>query len=88
MASQPTSDEDLFEAKQAVRSFSWKSYSDDPNNDLTESLAVADATTKADQTNETTLQEQWKSLFDPATRKAFKYVFCCVLASILDWFFD
>lgn len=81
-------DDDLFVAKQAVRSFSWKTYSEDPNNDLAESLAVADATTKADQTNEATLQEQWKELFDPAIRKAFKYVSCCVLASILDRLFD
>ena len=61
MASQSIPDDDLFKAKQAVRSFSWRTYSEDPNNDLAQSLAVVNTTTKADQTNEATLQEQWEN---------------------------
>lgn len=63
--------DDLFEAKKVVRKFSWKTYSENPNNDLAKSLIAAEALDKQNEEEEVTLNEQWRELFNPATSKAF-----------------
>ena len=72
MALRSCQDDDVLEAKKAVRSFSWKTYSKDPEDDLAKSLVIAEASTRPEEKNESTLSEQWMQLFDPATSKAFK----------------
>ena len=64
-------DEDHFSAKKAVRTFSWKAYADDPDNDLVKSLVVAEASTEKEQQRELTSKEQWMQIFDSAASRAF-----------------
>ena len=64
-------DQDLFEAKKAVRTFSWKTFSENPNDDLAGALVAAEALDVQEARDEKVLGQQWVDLFDPATNKAF-----------------
>ena len=72
--SKQSHDDDLFEAKKVVRKFSWKTYAENPDDELAKSLVAAEALDRQNEKDEAMLGEQWKRLFDPATSKAFGYV--------------
>ncbi|KAL8687494.1 MAG: hypothetical protein Q9218_006350 [Villophora microphyllina] len=57
--------EDLQEAKQLVRTFSWKTYSESPDDDLVQSLVLAEAIDTSNEKDEGTLGKQWGEIFDP-----------------------
>ncbi|KAL8734031.1 MAG: hypothetical protein Q9166_001792 [cf. Caloplaca sp. 2 TL-2023] len=59
--------QDVFEAKQMVRKFSWKAYSEHSDDDLVQSLVVATATDTQKEEVEGTLERQWGELFDSST---------------------
>ncbi|KAL8792171.1 MAG: hypothetical protein Q9195_005267 [Heterodermia aff. obscurata] len=69
--SKQSRDDDLFEAKKVVRTFSWKTHAENPDDELAKSLVAAEALDRQDEKNEAMLGEQWRQLFDPATSKAF-----------------
>ena len=72
--SKQSRDDDLFEAKGVIRKFSWKTYAENPDDELAKSLVAAEALDRQDEKDEAMLGEQWRQLFDPATSKAFGYV--------------
>ena len=72
---------DLTNAKKAVRTFSWKAYAESPDDDLTKSLVVAEASTELKDRWEGTSKEQWMQMFDPATSNAFQYARLELVAS-------
>ena len=61
----------LEQAKNAVRKFGWKTYAENPDDELAKSLVAAEALDRQDEKDEAMLGEQWMQLFDPATSKAF-----------------
>ena len=65
-------EENLTGVKKAVKTFSWKLYADDPDNDLAKSLVEAEATTEIQRTDEGTLREQWMQMFEPGTSQTLK----------------
>lgn len=73
--SKQSRDDDLFEAKGVIRKFSWKTYAENPDDELAKSLVAAEALDRQDEKDEAMLGEQWRQLFDPATSKAFGSVF-------------
>lgn len=73
MASGQTRSRDLSAAKQMVRTFSWKAYSDDPNDDLAQSLVVAEAIDTHTERAEGTLTKQWEELFALPSGEASKF---------------
>lgn len=72
--SKQSRDDDLFEAKKVVRKFSWKTYAENPDDELAKSLVAAEALDRQDEKDEAMLGAQWRQMFDPATSKAFGYV--------------
>ena len=62
-------DEDLFVAQKVVRKFSWKTYSENPNDDLAKSLVAAETLDRQFEGREATLNEQWIYLFDSSKNK-------------------
>ena len=69
----PASDDSVEQnAKKIVKTFSWKTYARDPDNDLAKSLVSIEACNESNTTNEATLREQWIKLFDPSIEKALQ----------------
>lgn len=58
-------------AKKIVKTFSWKAYGREPDNELAKSLVKVEAAGQ-DSQREGTTQEQWLELFDPAVKKALQ----------------
>ena len=56
---------DEFEANGIIRRFSERVYSEDPHNVLATSLVVAEANSRQEERIQSTLEQQWKALFEP-----------------------
>ena len=61
------------DAKRIVKTFSWKSYASDPENDLAKSLVTAEACTDLSNPNEPLLSEQWVQLFDRNVERTLQW---------------
>ena len=61
------------DTKTIVRTFSWKTYAEDPDDALARSLVLAEAQTVSKQTEGETLRNQWMHLFD-SNQKVLKSV--------------
>ena len=72
MAASTVDEDDIIDAQKVVKTFSWKSYADDPDDDLAKSLVIAEASIKVEEKKEGTSTEQWMELFDPAITKALR----------------
>lgn len=72
MAATTEPEDDLVDPKKTVRTFSWKAYADDPDDDLAKSLVIAEASAETEEKQEKTSKEQWMQMFDPTVSRALR----------------